>query len=194
MLVRAARAGVAAPWLARSGLVLSVAATLAANVAYGAPDGAVGAAISGWPAAAFLICAETAIGMLRRDRPDTGDAPQVCPWPRPAPIMAAPVATTDSTGHGGGHQAVSDRPAAPVTRRPRTRPAARPRNGQKGGHGRRSAADIEAAALAAMAAHPDITGAQLGRAVGVSERTGRRLLAQLGARAGGHGSSEEVTR
>jgi len=45
-MLRAARAGAATPWLARSGLVLSVGATLAANVGYGLPYEAAGALIA----------------------------------------------------------------------------------------------------------------------------------------------------
>jgi hypothetical protein len=66
VLLRSARAGVSAPWLARAGLVLAVLATLAANVASGLPTGWPGAALAGWPAVAFVISAETAIAMSRR--------------------------------------------------------------------------------------------------------------------------------
>jgi Protein of unknown function (DUF2637) len=66
VLLRSARAGVSAPWLARTGLVLAVAATLAANVASGAAHGWPGALLAGWPAVAFVISAETAIAMSRR--------------------------------------------------------------------------------------------------------------------------------
>ena len=66
VLLRSARAGVSAPWLARTGLVLAVLATLAANVASGLPHGWPGALLAGWPAVAFVIRAETAIAMSRR--------------------------------------------------------------------------------------------------------------------------------
>jgi len=66
VLLRSARAGVSAPWLARTGLVLAVVATLAANVASGLPHGWPGALLAGWPAVAFVISAETAIAMSRR--------------------------------------------------------------------------------------------------------------------------------
>jgi DNA-binding CsgD family transcriptional regulator len=66
VLLRSARAGVSAPWLARTGLALAVAATLAANVASGLPHGWPGALLAGWPAVAFVISAETAIAMSRR--------------------------------------------------------------------------------------------------------------------------------
>ena len=66
VMLRAARAQVSAPWLARTGLVLAVVATLAANVASGAAHGWPGALLAGWPAVAFVISAETAISMSRR--------------------------------------------------------------------------------------------------------------------------------
>ena len=66
VLLRSARTGVSAPWLARAGLVLAVVATLAANVASGAQHGWPGALLAGWPAVAFVISAETAIAMSRR--------------------------------------------------------------------------------------------------------------------------------
>jgi hypothetical protein len=66
VMLRAARAGMRTPWLARVMLAASVAATLAANLAYGARYGLAGALLSGWPAAAFIGCAEMALGMVRR--------------------------------------------------------------------------------------------------------------------------------
>jgi hypothetical protein len=66
VMLRAARTNVSAPWLARTGLVLAVVATLACNVAYGLPHGWPGALLSGWPAVAFVVAAEMAISMTRR--------------------------------------------------------------------------------------------------------------------------------
>jgi hypothetical protein len=66
VLLRAARLRLAAPWLAQVMLLSSVLATLAANVAYGAVSGVTGALISGWPAYAFIGCAEMSILMVRR--------------------------------------------------------------------------------------------------------------------------------
>jgi Protein of unknown function (DUF2637) len=68
VMLRAARAGLGTPWLARGMLGLAVAATLASNVGYGLPYGVPGALLSGWPAVAFIGCAEMAIGMVRRTR------------------------------------------------------------------------------------------------------------------------------
>jgi hypothetical protein len=68
VMLRVARADLGTPWLARLMLGLSVAATLAANIAYGARYGLAGALLSGWPAVAFIGSAEMAIGMVRRVR------------------------------------------------------------------------------------------------------------------------------
>ena len=160
VMLRAARAGLGTPRLARFMLGLAVTATLAANVGYGLPYGMAGALLSGWPAVAFIGCAEMAIGMVRK-----------------------------VTGHGNGLEAPCDRPApqgiAALNGRPSAavadRPARRSRAAANGGHGRRSRADIEAAALAVLSGQPGVSGTELGRAVGISERTGRRLLAQLSA-------------
>jgi hypothetical protein len=94
VMLRAARAQVSAPWLARSGLVLAVVATLAANVASGAQHGWPGALLAGWPAVAFVISAETAISMSRR-RVASGQRPgQERPVAtRPAPARPQQVAT-----------------------------------------------------------------------------------------------------
>jgi hypothetical protein len=53
-MLRAARAAVSAPWLARAMLLLAVGATLACNVGYGVTHGWPGALLSGWPAVALL--------------------------------------------------------------------------------------------------------------------------------------------
>jgi Protein of unknown function (DUF2637) len=87
VLLRAARARISAPALAQVMLGLSVLATLAANVAYGAAYGVTGALISGWPAVAFIGCAEMAITMARRARqPEIPADPQEFPVPVPVPL------------------------------------------------------------------------------------------------------------
>lgn len=54
--------------LAQAALLLGVVATLAANVADGAEHGWPGALVAGWPAVAFVVAAEMAIGSIRRAR------------------------------------------------------------------------------------------------------------------------------
>jgi hypothetical protein len=65
-LLTEARAHRDAPGLARFGLVLGIAGTLAANVAYGAHYGIVGAVVNAWPAAAFIVATEILIGQMSR--------------------------------------------------------------------------------------------------------------------------------
>lgn len=74
-MLRSARAGLSSPWLARTGLVLSVGATVACNVGFGLAHGLPGALLSGWPAVAFIISAETAISISRRTRTEPGSVP-----------------------------------------------------------------------------------------------------------------------
>src|SRR6266700_1416264 len=69
-MLRAARSGLPVPWLDRLMLAVAVLATVAANVTFGAAFGVIGALISGWPALAFTGCAEMAITMVRRARPE----------------------------------------------------------------------------------------------------------------------------
>ena len=105
VMLRAARAQVSAPWLARTGLVLAVVATLAANVASGAAHGRPGALLAGWPAVAFVISAETAISMSRH-RVASGQRPQ---QERPAATHRAPARPKGVTSR---QPAVADTEAA----------------------------------------------------------------------------------
>ncbi len=100
VMLRAARAGLGTPWLARVMLGLAVVATLAANVANGARYGLAGALLSGWPAVAFIGSAEMALGMVRRARQatpeDAGAAGQEAPAAPAAPApdaLPAPIPT-----------------------------------------------------------------------------------------------------
>jgi hypothetical protein len=172
VMLRAARAGLGTPRLARFMLGLAVTATLGANVGYGLPYGMAGALLSGWPAIAFIGCADMAISMVRKvagqrhGQPAHGD--------RPAPPVAA---------------AANGRPVAVDV----NRTARRPRSAARRGQAQRSRADTEAAALAVLSGQPEISGTDLGRAVGMSERTGRRLLAQLSA-GGANGQDNPASR
>jgi Protein of unknown function (DUF2637) len=69
VLLIEARAGQSGPPLARVMLGLGVAATIAANIAYGAAYGLTGAAVSAWPAVAFIGSAELLVASIRRARP-----------------------------------------------------------------------------------------------------------------------------
>lgn len=80
VMLHEARAARPAPVLARLMLALGVLATVAANVAFGARFGALGAVVSAWPAVAFIGAAELGIGLVRRARPR--GATSTAPKPR----------------------------------------------------------------------------------------------------------------
>jgi hypothetical protein len=86
VLLHEARNGRTAPPLARMMLWLGIGATIAANVAYGAAYGPLGAVISAWPAVAFIGAAEMAIGMVRRSRHQ--DARAGAGIPPAVPVLA----------------------------------------------------------------------------------------------------------
>jgi Protein of unknown function (DUF2637) len=119
VMLRAARAGMATPWLARVMLAASVAATLAANVAYGARYGLSGALLSGWPAAAFIGCAEMALGMVRRATHQSASAAGVVAPGPPAALVskATTEAGTEATSKATGKASVraTPRPARRAT-------------------------------------------------------------------------------
>jgi hypothetical protein len=68
VLLHEARNDQDAPRLARLMLWLGIAATIGANVAYGAGYGLLGALISAWPAVAFIGAVEIAMQLVRRSR------------------------------------------------------------------------------------------------------------------------------
>jgi Protein of unknown function (DUF2637) len=68
VLLHEARNGRDAPGLARFMLWLGIAATIGANIAYGAGYGLLGALISAWPAVAFIGTVEIATQLVRRSR------------------------------------------------------------------------------------------------------------------------------
>lgn len=112
-MLRAARAGLATPRMGRFMLTLAVLATLACNVGYGLPHGLAGALISGWPAVAFIGCAELAIGMVRKIGTATSREPAVEATPEPV---------RESTNGNG---------TRPVTTPRRDRSPRAPRNGTR---------------------------------------------------------------
>jgi hypothetical protein len=68
VLLQEARNGRDVPRLARFMLWLGIAATIGANIAYGARYGLLGALISAWPAVAFIGSVEIAMQQVRRAR------------------------------------------------------------------------------------------------------------------------------
>jgi hypothetical protein len=95
---------------------------------------------------------------------------------RGAPAGASPAAMET--------QAVArhDAPALSPGDAPDGRPARASRLASRNSGPHASPADMEASALEVLARQPDIAGAELGRAIGASPRTGQRLLARLSSR------------
>ncbi|MBO0822354.1 MAG: DUF2637 domain-containing protein [Actinobacteria bacterium] len=141
VMLRSARAGVASPWLSQLGLVLSVGATLGANIASGLGHGWIGALLSGWPAIGFVLSAETAISMSRR---------------RGRQRSVAPTGTTPARATARRNTATRTRISDAATRE---------------------------RAMAELARQPGLSGAELGRLLGASPRTGQRLMTSLNGHA-----------
>ena len=98
--------------LARVGLWLGILATLAANVAYGLPQGLLWAVVSAWPAVCFVVSVETVMQLARVKRrrrkaavpdgpPMKSKSPGPLPQPKPerGPVYAK--ATTDLMAKAG---------------------------------------------------------------------------------------------
>jgi peptidoglycan/LPS O-acetylase OafA/YrhL len=81
------------PALARFALWLGIGSTIAANLAYGLPFGPLGAIVSAWPGAAFVIAVEMLMGQVRRARPDA-------PASAPATVIAAVATNAESAARG----------------------------------------------------------------------------------------------
>ncbi len=77
------------PGLARWLLGLSIAATLAANVAHGLGHGPVGAAVAAWPAVALVGCYELLMMVIRSAQAVTGGMPGCADAPDPLGEQAA---------------------------------------------------------------------------------------------------------
>jgi Protein of unknown function (DUF2637) len=110
-LLLAARNSQRAPALPRFALWLGIGGTVAANLAYGLPYGPVGAVLSAWPGAAFVLGIEILLGSLRRSQA----------VPETAPVAAA--------------DAVPEAAPAPGSARTRTAPKALPRSASRARRG-----------------------------------------------------------
>jgi Protein of unknown function (DUF2637) len=153
-LLHSAREAIPAPRMARPMLALGVLATLAANADFGATHGAAGIVLSAWPAVAFIGSAEVTFGMVRK-------------VVRAADVLAADTDTeavivSDAEADAETDPVPDIHPGAERTRGRTSKPA-----------------KPSAKAAAIVRRQPDIKGAELGRKLGVSERQGRRLLAQV---------------
>ncbi len=138
-----------------------------------------------WPVVVLVSCLPVvtlgfgaALTHLLRADPDGPSA--AIPEALEATADVAPVALSGATDDvfpaAPDDATVSGHPGMPDATRPgETARHARDATRQK----RRTQADIEAEALAVMSRQPRISGAELGRSVGVSDRTGQRLLTRL---------------
>jgi len=104
------------------------------------------------------------------------------PWPVVVLVSCIPVITL-GFGAALSHllRATDDAPA-PAKDAPAKRPSRATRGAPRRRQARPAGPDIEASALAVLARRPGVSGADLGRAIGVSPRTGQRLMARLGDR------------
>ena len=85
VLLTASRAKLGTIALARVTLWLGIAATLAANVAYGWSEGLLGATIAVWPAVCFVLVVETVMQLAKARRVRTRSTPT----PRTANVVTA---------------------------------------------------------------------------------------------------------
>ena len=170
VLLHCARSDRPAPDLARVLLALGIAATLAANVLHGIGHGPVGAVIAAWPATAFVGVSELALWLIRASG-------AVSPADAVETISAAPVAVDAAVsdewpGAGWLPDILPPRTAAPtrtgfsVTATKTHRVAAVPAGREGVEHVR-----------TLLAERPNMSGADIARALGVSDRHGRRLRA-----------------
>lgn len=177
--LNSARRGESAGALAWLSLSLGIGATIAVNVLHGVKAGPVGAVVAAWPAVTLVLVVELLMGMIRRGRrgaPDSGDGDA-----GPGQTATAGAVVSRDVRHGAetvkgdtagivGGDMRGPRPSTGTRRRatPKTPKTATPDD-----------ADRATAARKVLAESPDISGAELGRRLGLSPRQGQRLLSDI---------------
>lgn len=156
--------GGADPWLGWLGVGPGVAVSVFANVESGIRYGALSATWAGIPALSFFLATfllERWLKAQARGAPMGAPAvnPETVPEPDTEPATVAAVPATISTTR-------ETPPKARVKGAGTRQPVA-------------ASGDMEKRAKRVLARQPDISGAELGRALGASPRTGQRLLAKL---------------
>jgi hypothetical protein len=146
-------------WL---GVGPGVAISLFANIESGIRYGWLAAVWAGIPAVSFFAACYLLENWLKSHASASAADAAPVPVAIEHAVTVAPVPTAPAT-------ATATRPA---TAKPTVK-APKPRQRDASG------SDMERRARRVMARQPDITGAELGRAIGASPRTGQRLLAQL---------------
>lgn len=142
-------------------------ATLAANVAYGAAFGVVGAIIWGWPAYSFILAAGGMVAVVKRGVPldiDPGAEVDIEPDAE-AGIPVADEALSPQVGMDIQVDNPLDNQPAPKTPRPRTSPKTRA--------SRRTLTAAEKVA-AILKDSPDLSNAEVAKQAGVSTKTVQR--------------------
>lgn len=169
VMLAAARAGLRTPALARFMLVLSVTATLFANVAYGAPSGWMAGILAGWPAVAFVGSVEMTIGKVRRVRVTDNREPE---W-LPDDLLEDEPVTDITEDTEADTMADTDEPPDDET------PTSEQQSGgqDSGRKPRRDRPRKPDRLDRLIAANPDMPNAELARRAGVSERTVTRRKA-----------------
>lgn len=170
-------------------------ATLAANVAFGAQFGVVGALLWGWPAYSFILAAAGMVSVVKRAAltPAESDAeatlqPQAIV--SPAEAVLAPAVPPDTQAD----TAVPDT-AAPTPRRKTDTATRQPARKKPATAAPVSEipkdVETQAEALRILADHPDIDGSELGRQLGKTPGYGRTLKRKLAATAPADPSGKE---
>ena len=160
-------------------------ATLAANVAYGAQFGLLGALIWGWPAYSFILAAAGMVSVVKRAAlvPARGDTEAaIVPEPQVIPAVSATITEPVVPAGTEGDTAAPDTAAPAPRRKPGTaaRQPARKRPA-KAAPVPAVPKDVEtqAEALRILSDDPDIDGSELGRRLGKTPGYGRTLKRKL---------------
>jgi hypothetical protein len=153
-------------------LALGVAATVAANVAYGLPFGVVGSLVSAWPAIAFVGSVEMAIRFV-------GDAREAATGP------ATDDADSSDTASGKASDRISDTPSgktaggaadsADMMSQAKPSPKAPPQR-------QRQAAKVQSGSdkvRAILKRNPGLSKDVVAKRAGVTERTVERVMRKL---------------
>jgi hypothetical protein len=188
------------PALAWCLLSAGIGATIAVNVLAGIPSGWLGALVAAWPALAFVGCYELVMVLVRASARRAADKVA-----HPEPAVAAlggqavtgvgraagpatdarpatnapdiPSALTSAANAVPAAAAVRAGTGAETVVRPAEQPVIRPRVRARPTADARPAADVIARTRAAAEANPGKSRAEIGRLLGINERTVRRHLA-----------------
>jgi Protein of unknown function (DUF2637) len=167
-----------------------IAATMAANVTYGAQFGIEGAIIWGWPAYSFIAVAAAMVRVIQRQA--KADAPVPEPEPEPVAPVVAPSAEAILPAETPAPETAPEPALVAVPRRAVTaaRKPARSKSVKAAAKTRVPGdVDTQAQALAIIAEDPGISGSELGRQLGMTPAYGRQLKNRLAGSVAGPDSN-----